>query len=130
MTGLCWFVQWVHYPLLREVGEKEFPEYERAHAARTTLLTAFLMLVELATAVYFAFKGLPYVPYWIALAALGLSLFIWASTFLIQVPYHAQLSEGKDPAIISRLIGSNWFRTIAWTARSGILLWDVAGKSL
>jgi hypothetical protein len=31
MVGLIWFVQIVHYPLFKMVGDDGFSEYERCH---------------------------------------------------------------------------------------------------
>ena len=50
MVGLIWFVQVVHYPLFSSVGQSPFPEYERLHQKRTTLVVAPLMLIEALTA--------------------------------------------------------------------------------
>jgi hypothetical protein len=35
MTGVIWFVQVVHYPLMARVGAAGFPDYEAAHARLT-----------------------------------------------------------------------------------------------
>ena len=36
MTGLIWFVQIVHYPLMGMVPKSEFQKYALAHQRRTT----------------------------------------------------------------------------------------------
>ena len=46
MTGLIWFVQVVHYPLMAAVGRDGFAAYESAHARLTTFVVAPGMLVE------------------------------------------------------------------------------------
>jgi len=51
MTGVIWFVQIVHYPLFRLVGNSEFARYETAHTFWTTWVVAPPMLTEMATAV-------------------------------------------------------------------------------
>ena len=50
MTGLIWFVQIVHYPLLGAVGGSEFSAYEQRHMSLTTWVVAPTMLVEAGTA--------------------------------------------------------------------------------
>ena len=40
MTGLIWFVQVVHYPLMARVGEDGFAEYEKHHQRLTTWVVA------------------------------------------------------------------------------------------
>jgi len=129
MVGLIWFVQVVHYPLLAQVGRDEFVEYERRHQQRTTWVVAGPMLGEAATAVALAVNEpalLRSAPYSTALALLPI---IWLSTALLQMPLHAALSRGFDPALVRRLVRSNWIRTIAWTARAALLLAAVLGPS-
>jgi hypothetical protein len=44
-------------------------------------------------------------------------LIAWIVTFLYSVPCHTLLQQhGYDPFVAQRLIQTNWFRTIAWTA--------------
>jgi hypothetical protein len=124
MTGIIWFVQIVHYPLFASVGAENFARYEALHATRTGWVVAPLMLVELATAL--ALLWAPLRPAtvsapsaWIAAALVGV---IWLSTALLQVPIHSQLAQGYDPDLVSRLVATNWIRTIAWTLRSAIVL--------
>ena len=51
-----------------------------------------------------------------------LVLLIWLSTFLIQVPLHNALSKEKNTEKLSKLIFSNWIRTILWTSRSILMI--------
>ena len=125
MTGVIWFVQVVHYPLLSAVGRSEFPSYAKQHARLTTWIVAPPMLVELASALLL---------FWIRPAeistgslSVGFSLLalIWISTALIQVPYHGVLQRGFDPAVHRRLVRTNWVRTVAWSLRGLLVLWMV-----
>ena len=50
MTGVIWFVQVVHYPLMEQVGASGFVTYEKLHTRWTTYVVAPPMLVEAATA--------------------------------------------------------------------------------
>jgi hypothetical protein len=36
MTGLVWFVQIVHYPLFKDVGQDKFKHYEAQHSNLTS----------------------------------------------------------------------------------------------
>jgi hypothetical protein len=128
MTGVIWFVQVVHYPLFASVGADGFARYEAVHATRTGWVVAPLMLVELATALALLASSLrpDSVPDWSAWLAAGLVGAIWGSTAFLQVPIHNQLAQGFDAALVSRLVTTNWIRTIAWTLRSGIVLWWVS----
>ena len=124
MTGLIWFVQVVHYPLFGSVAREGFASYEAEHARRTVWVVGPLMCVELAAALLFLLPRFrpPAVGAASALAGAALVLLIWASTALIQVPLHNRLAAGYDASAISSLVATNWIRTIAWTARSALLL--------
>ena len=50
-------------------------------------------------------------------------LIIWASTFFLSVPCHSKLQQSKDKQQISRLVLTNWPRTILWSARSLFFIW-------
>jgi hypothetical protein len=126
MTGVIWFVQIVHYPLFRFVGNSEFARYEAAHIFWTTWVVAPPMLTELTTAVLlllFKPKGISDGILWLNLALLSA---IWLSTAFLQVPCHQRLSQGFDAATHHRLVVTNWLRTVCWTVRSGLLLWLAA----
>jgi hypothetical protein len=124
MTGLIWFVQVVHYPLMRRVGVVEFTLYERHHLQRTTWVVAPLMLIEALSAVVLAAtapEGVFRVLSWTGLALIA---WIWFSTAVLQVPCHRRLQLGFDQATLGRLVATNWGRTAAWSARSMLaLLW-------
>ena len=114
MTGLIWFVQVVHYPLMGRVGRDGFREYEQAHTRLTTWVVAPPMLIELATGIAWAFQA-PGRASFIGLALIGV---IWVSTALFQIPAHRRLERGFDASAHRRLVTSNWLRTVAWSARA------------
>ncbi len=123
MTGLIWFVQVVHYPLMAGIGRGEFCRYEARHRVLTSWVVGPPMLLELATAALFVWAqpwNLPVWSSWVGLALVGV---IWASTVWLQVPCHELLSQEFDAAAQQRLVVTNWVRTIAWSVRAGLLLW-------
>ena len=120
MTGLIWFVQIVHYPMFRDVGEDGFRAYEEKHQRLTTWVVAPVMLVELGASVLVFMNAtslsLGESPLWGGVLIVA----IWLSTALLQVPMHGQLKAGFSERVHFRLVATNWIRTIAWTAR-GVL---------
>ena len=123
MTGLIWFVQAVHYPLLAGVGQDGFEDYVTGHASRTTLVVGPAMLAELGTAIALltmAPASGPVGPY---VAGLALLAVIWVTTALVQVPQHDRLQRGFDARVHRALVSRNWIRTVAWSLRSGLVLW-------
>ena len=118
MTGLIWFVQLVHYPLFSLAARHSFTDFALQHQRRTTWVVAPLMVVE-AVAAGLLLTRAPGALTW---AGAGLLAIIWLSTAFLQVPQHRRLARGFDPAAARRLVGTNWLRTAAWTARAGIAL--------
>ena len=126
MFGVILIVQWVHYPLFRHVGAADYATYQAEHMRRITWIVAPLMGTELVTAGLLAWGPPPPVPAWAARTGLGLVGVIWGTTALVQVPLHAALTDGFDPAAHRRLVRSNWVRTVAWGLRAALVLWMLA----
>ena len=80
------------------------------------------MFAELVTSVILLYQNINNAIQTIFLVNLILVLLIWLSTFLIQVPLHNALSKEKNKEKLSKLIFSNWIRTILWTARSILMI--------
>ena len=127
MTGLIWFVQIVHYPLFERIGAQDFALYEERHQSRTTWVVAPVMLVELLGSIALVLSVPSCKLYWTAGA---LTLMVWASTVLLQMPLHSQLAKSFEAGSFQRLVASNWVRTIAWSLRSLILLWTVLKRNV
>ncbi len=123
MVGLIWFVQVVHYPLFALATERRFTVFAEAHQRRTGWVVMPLMLVEAGTALVLALAPPPGISRGLAVVGVALLAVIWLSTAFLQVPCHRLLSAGRDEAVIRRLVRSNWIRTVAWTARGGLVLW-------
>mgnify|MGYP000403217986 CR=1 FL=1 len=126
MVGVILVVQLVHYPLFRHVGRESYDTYQAEHMRRITWIVAPLMTIELITAIGLAWAPPLAVPSWMAWTGLGLVLFIWATTGLVQVPLHSRLTEGFDATTHRRLVRTNWVRTVAWMVRGGLVLWMLA----
>ncbi|OUR99492.1 hypothetical protein A9Q86_12605 [Flavobacteriales bacterium 33_180_T64] len=123
MTGLCWFVQIVHYPLFKVIDYNKFPAYERKNAI-TGFITIPIMTIELISGLILLY----YYPENLYLINIVLLVFIWLSTMIFQVPIHLKLMSEGDPKLIIKVIRTNWIRTLSWTARSIVLiliLWEL-----
>lgn len=119
MVGLIWLVQIVHYPLMGLVGTEQFPAYERHHVRRITWVVGPGMLLESGSGVLLFLGGLDSPLF---LTSLALLLVIWTSTAFLQVPLHTALGKEFSSSVLSRLVLTNWIRTLAWTVRGLILL--------
>lgn len=121
MTGLIWFVQLVHYPLMKLAGAEQFSTFSAAHQNRTTWVVAGPMMLELATSLGLVVSSTMLRQSLVYQASVILLIAIWISTALRQMPLHRQLLLGHNAQCIERLVRSNWIRTFAWTLRSVIL---------
>ena len=126
MVGVIWIVQIVHYPLFAGVGADGWAAYEASHESRITLVVGPLMVAELVTAVWLVLDRPDALPSWMVVAGAALVGVIWASTAFVQVPLHSALGGAFDADAHSRLVATNWVRTIAWSARAGLVLWMTA----
>ena len=121
LTGLIWTIQWVHYPLFLQVGPDAFRSYHQAHILTITTLVAPLMVTELIAGFALVLARPPGIPGWTLWLSLALILTAWFSTFLFSVPSHDRLAQGLNSGEVEFLVGTNWVRTLAWTARSVLL---------
>ncbi len=123
MFGIIWFVQIVHYPLFGAIGKEHFCSYEKKHQQLTTFVVAPPMLLELASSISLVLVEFKCMETWIPIAGLSLTIAIWLSTFLIQVPLHAKLGDRFEERHHSRLVNSNWIRTVMWSLRVPLAVW-------
>lgn len=125
LTGLIWTIGVVHYPLFNLAERSGFAAFEAAHSARISGIVLVPMVVELALAAMLALNPQGVAPAWAAWLGAALVGIIWASTFFLQVPQHSVLSGGFDQRAYELLVGTNWIRVVAWTARTALLGWLV-----
>jgi hypothetical protein len=123
MTGLIWFVQIVHYPLLARVGG-DAVGYARAHAERRGWVVGPPMLVEAAAALWLAAAPPAGVSRGLALGGGAVLAAVWLSTGVVQVPLHGRLQGEVDAPtrarLVRRLVATNWVRTVGWTLRAAL----------
>jgi len=121
LIGLIYTIQFIHYPLFKQVKSENFRNYLSWHGKKITPLVAPLMVLELTTNCLLLFLDLNFVH----TLSLILVFAIWLSTFLIQVPIHQNLQKGYNEVLINRLVKSNWIRTILWTLKGTLLIWHI-----
>ena len=121
MTGIIWFVQLVQYPGFARVDTASFPAFHAHHSSSISVIVAPLMIAEAISCVAFLWAPLRVQTPAQVWLGIGLVAFIWASTFFLQVPAHGQLASGFDEGTWRTLVRTNWLRTIAWSARAGLV---------
>ena len=107
LVGVIWLVQLLVYPSMANVGADGYTAYHNLHTSRITPVVAPAMIVELLTAIYFAFAPVEKIDsryFWLGLI---LVLIIWASTLFVQVPLHEKLAQDFDGDVQKRLVLTN-----------------------
>lgn len=122
MTGLIWFVQIVHYPLMASVPKDGFRNYELRHRNLTTYVVLLPMMLELLSSFVLIFYSEAFMSRWETVLGASLVTLIWFSTAFLQVPAHSVLAQGFRHKEHSQLLKSNWLRTTCWTLRSALVL--------
>jgi hypothetical protein len=120
MTGVIWYVQIVHYPLMAGWPHDQFAVWEERHREMTGPVVLPMMLLEGLTAALLFMVPPRGVSRWLIGVGGLLLAGIWASTFLLQIPCHDLLSQGWDGRVHTRLVQTNWLRTVLWTVRLGL----------
>ena len=104
LFGLIWTIQLTHYPSFRFIDTEQFLAFHEHHTQSITIVVLPLMVAELGLAIWLIFYQSQM--RWLFGICLLIVIAIWMSTFLIQVPLHNALVNGKDP-FINSAIGSN-----------------------
>lgn len=98
------------YPSQAIVGTEEFVDYHALLEARILPISVvpFLVITILnALLLWWRPTGVTKGLVWASLICLLLD---WASSIFVQIPMNLQLNAGKDPAIIQRVMDTNWGR--------------------
>ena len=120
MTGLVWFVQVVHYPLFKNVGQEHFEEYHAQHVRLTMPVVLVPMVLELVLSILLAVTGYG-ANSLLDTAGAACAVFIWGITGVRQLADHEKLAGGYDQRAIERLVRGNAVRTAAWTVHAMIV---------
>ena len=129
MVGIAWFTQVVHYPMLRLSAGDGSGDAAVEHARRTGWIVGPVMLVEAASAIALLVVRPDGVTAWSVWLAAALLAGVWASTALVQMPHHARLQRGFDPATHRALVRWSTPRTLLWSVRGVVMAGIVAAAT-
>ncbi len=121
LTGVVWFAQLVHYPLLDRGNSADFPAFAHAYQRRTLWVVTPGLIGEIASAVLLMWLW-PSPQSFAGLAALTA---VWVSTGFWVIPAHLKLKRGYDRQVHQCLVRRNLPRALLWTLRSLVMLWTV-----
>lgn len=128
MTGIIWFVQIVHYPLLAIVPVDSAGVVAGEHQSRTAWVVGAPMAIEGVTTLWLMFDRPEQVPWQLAWAGGVCVAIALLCTIMLSVPRHTRMAERPDASVGRELVATNWPRTIAWTAHgliACVMLWQM-----
>jgi hypothetical protein len=119
MTGVVWFAQLVHYPLLDRGDLAQFTAFARAYRRRTLWVVTPALAGEVGTAILLMWLS----PSLQSAAGLVTLTAVWVSTVFWVIPAHLKLRHGYDREWHRRLVRRNLPRSLLWTLRSVVMIW-------
>jgi hypothetical protein len=120
MTGVIWIIQLIHYPAFLEITDSNFIAFHQRHSTVMLILVGPIMVVELLTVLVLARE---FEIFWLVQAAM--TILLWGLTFFVSVPIHNKLAQGQKKELLEKLTSTNWPRTLIWTAKAGLLLYNL-----
>lgn len=124
ILGVLWYLQLVHYPLLKKVKDN-FTAYETLSVRKILFfMTPWIILdvlvnVILALNLSSGFAGI------IMGIILALSIFTWLMTFFFQIDIQQELLSGFSLKSLKSVIRSSLIRTIIWSFKVALLVYYV-----
>lgn len=123
MVGIMWSVQLLVYPQFRSVPVDGFVPYVTDHSTRIVQVLALFAPLEVVLALLLFVMRPAGVSWAIALIGGLLLVALWFATGFYYAPLHGELQAGGyDEGLVERLIVTNWFRTVLWSARGVLAL--------
>lgn len=96
------------------VGPEEFPAMHQATGQRIVITFVMPTVVLLVLNILQYWLRPATVPRsWVTMALIS-QMIGWLSSVFIQIPIQMQLSQGKDEALLEKLIMTDWLRVFSW----------------
>jgi len=113
LVVLIWLVQLIIYPVFHQIEAERLRSWHAYYVRRMGRIVGPMMLLQVAVVLtqLIYFGGI------LNLLSGCLVLGCWVCTALFSIPCHRKIEQGKaDSKVLSRLVITNWPRTILWTA--------------
>jgi hypothetical protein len=119
MTGVVWFAQLVHYPLLDRGRSEGYLAFALAYQRRTMWVVIPGLSCEIVGTLGLVWFW-PSLQSWVGL---GLLVAIWTLTCAVLIPKHLLLKQRYSRDDHLALVRYNLPRSFLWTSRSAVLIW-------
>jgi hypothetical protein len=118
LFGLIWTVQLAIYPRFKDFPENGFSAFHFRYCRGIGFIVGPLILLEFFTGLAWWLMSPASLAAQIGMVLIAVNLL---STAFLQAPLHVKLMRGKDEKILSRLVLTNWVRTVTWTVRAALV---------
>jgi hypothetical protein len=131
MVGVMWAVQLVIYPQFRRVDPGELASFLGDHSRRIVSVLVLFAPLEVLFSLLLWLDPPDGISRWVAFCSGLVLAALWVATGAYYGPSHGRIAAApatEAPALVERLISTNWLRTAGWTLRGGValyLLWEV-----
>ena len=115
-VGLVWVVQVLVYPGFVGIDRARWAAWHDRHTRLMAWTVSGPWAAQGVTCAVLLVWRPDGVPFWAAVLAGVCGAATVAVTVLVSVPCHRRLSDGYDDAVLARLVRTNWYRVVAWTA--------------
>jgi len=122
VTGVVWFMQVVHYPLLTYTNPDKWTEFNEKRRMYTMMLTYPLMAFEALTGFTLILLATQSPSYPYLAVSLGILLALLIYTFMYLNPLLKKMTGPADEISHKKFIKLHWVRTIGWSLRLLLLI--------
>lgn len=122
LVGLIWTIQIVHYPTFADIAADRYAAFQSTHMTRMGGIVGLAWLIEGITVLGVFFLAPDATARLLGGVGGLLECIVLAVTVRASIPAHEALLDGFDETAHRRLVMTNWWRTIAWSARGAIAL--------
>jgi hypothetical protein len=118
------------YPSRAIVGEQEFITYHTLLESAILPISVLPFLVITVQNIFLFWSRPAKVEKGLVVVSLCCLLLDWASSIMVQIPMNLQLNNGKDIALIQKVIDTNWGRVFLESVQAlSVLVMMIKGGS-
>lgn len=124
-NGAAFVESFVNYPSWHLIGNDAFLNYHKFIGPRVIAFLVVPAVLGTVLTIVLLRSRPAAIPLWSVWVAILLQLVVWVSTATIQIPIQLQLAvQGASPALLERLIETNWWlRRVPYAVCAALFLW-------
>jgi len=117
---LIWIVQLAIYPSFQFMSTEQLIQWHAKYSERMAWIAGPLILLQ-TTIVSIQIAQETSAIHILSGCVVGVT---WMLTYFVSIPLHRAISQdGAGPVVLKKLVDTNWYRTICWSALFAIGWW-------